>query len=78
MGILSCTNIDLSKELLMLIYLFGDGYTNVLFPTSPVLLISLSMIGMNYLAWIKHGKWLFIFNTLLVIAFICFAVFIGY
>ena len=78
MGILSCVNIDLSKELLMLIYLFGDGYTNVLFPTSPVLLISLSMIGMNYLSWVKNGKWLFIINTLLVVLLICFAVFIRY
>ena len=78
MGILSCVNIDLSKESLMLIYLFGDGYTNVLFPTSPVLLIGLSMIGMNYLSWVKNGKWLFIINTLLVLMLICFAVFIKY
>ena len=87
MGILSCVNISLSKELLVLIneidndellnYLFGDGYTNVLFPTSPVLLIGLSMIGMNYLTWIKKSKWLFVINTFLVLGLICLAVLIG-
>ena len=76
MGILSCVNINLSKEILVLIYLFGDGYTNVLFPTSPVLLIGLSMIGMNYLTWIKKSKWLFVINALLVLGLICLAVLI--
>lgn len=78
MGILSCVNVDLSKELLVLIYLFGDGYTNVLFPTSPVLLIGLSMIGMNYMSWINKSKWLFIINFIVVISLIFLAVLIRY
>lgn len=78
MGILSYISIDLSKETLVLIYLFGDGYTNVFFPTSPVLLIGLSMIGMNYTSWIKKSFVVFIINTILVIGLICLAVLIGY
>ncbi len=39
----------------MLIYLFGDGYTNLFFPTSPVLWIGLSMIGMSYGKWLKKS-----------------------
>ena len=76
MGILSIVNIGLSNELLVLIYLFGDGYSNVFFPTSPVLLIALSMIGLNYIKWIKSGKWLIISNIILVIALIILAVLI--
>ena len=78
MGVLSYVNVELSKEMLVLIYLFGDGYTNVLFPTSPVLLIGLSMIGMNYFTWIKKSKWLFLFNLIAVIALILLAVVVGY
>ncbi|MGM9858569.1 MAG: Na+/H+ antiporter NhaC family protein [Bacilli bacterium] len=78
MGILSCISIDLSKELLVLIYLFGDGYTNVIFPTSPVILIGLSMIGMNYFSWIKKSKWLIIINLIVVIGLICLAILIRY
>ncbi len=78
MGILSFISIDLSKESLVLIYLFGDGFTNVLFPTSPVLLIGLSMIGMNYFSWLKNSKWLFVFNTIIVVGLIFLAIVIGY
>ena len=78
MGILSVVSIDLSDELLVLLYIFGDGYTNVLFPTSPVLLISLSMVGINYFTWIKRSKYFFIINFLIVIAFILLAVLIKY
>lgn len=78
MGILSLVNISLSSELLVLLYLFGDGYTNVLFPTSPVLLIALSMVGMNYFTWIKKSKYLFLINTLLVIGLIALAIIVGY
>ena len=55
MGILSCLTVPLSKPLLVLIYLFGDGYTNLFFPTSPVLWISLSMIGLGYGKWLKKS-----------------------
>ena len=78
MGILNYVTVDLSKELLVLIYIFGDGFTNVLLPTSPVLLIGLSMIGMNYFSWLKKSKFLFIINLLLVICFIFIAILIKY
>ena len=83
MGILAMVfksnpNLGLSKEMLVLLYTFGDGYTNVIFPTSPVLLISLSIIGVNYLSWVKKSSLLFLVNFLLVVAFIVFGVVIGY
>ena len=78
MGILGLVSVDLSKELLVLIYLFGDGFTNVLFPTSPVLLIGLSMVGLNYFTWLKKSKYLFLINTLIVILLITIAILIGY
>ena len=83
MGILAMVfksnpNLGLSKEMLVLLYTFGDGYTNVIFPTSPVLLISLSMIGVNYLSWVKKSSLLFLVNLILVVAFIALGVAIGY
>ena len=83
MGILAVVfrsnpNLGLSKEMLVLLYTFGDGYTNVIFPTSPVLLISLSMIGVNYISWVKKSSMLFLVNFLLVVAFIVLGVAVGY
>jgi len=78
MGILSMVNTGLTKEMLVLLYTFGDGYTNVIFPTSPVLLISLSMIEMDYFKWVKKGAPLFVANLILVVGFIVLGVVIGY
>ena len=78
MGLLAIANVGLSKEMLVLLYTFADGYTNVLFPTSPVLLLSLSMIEMDYFKWLKKSWWLFLANFALVIGFILLAVGIGY
>ena len=78
MGLLSVVNVGLSKSMMVLLYTFADGYTNVLFPTSPVLLISLSMIEMDYFKWIRKSFPLFLANLLLVIALIGFGVAVGY
>ncbi len=78
MGILAVVQVGLSREMLVLIYTFADGYTNMLFPTSPVLLISLSMIEKDYFTWIKRSWPLFLANTLLVILFLAVGIAVGY
>ena len=78
MGMLAVVSVPLSKQMLVLIYTFADGYTNVLFPTSPVLLISLSMIGIDYFKWVKKSVPLFLANLALVVGFIAIGIAIGY
>ncbi|MBR6427193.1 MAG: YfcC family protein [Clostridia bacterium] len=78
MGLLGAVSVGLSKTMMVLLYTFADGYTNVLFPTSPVLLISLSMIGVDYFRWLKKSWWLFALNLLLVVGFIMLGIVIGY
>ena len=77
-------NAALTKELIethtnyIAEYTFADGYTNVLFPTSPVLLISLSMIGVDYFKWVKKSVPLFVVNLALVIGLIALGIVLGY
>ena len=78
MSLLAVVNLGLTDQMSVLIYTFADGYTNVLFPTSPVLLISLSMIEVNYFKWVKKSIPLFAVNLVLVIAFILIGIVIGY
>lgn len=70
MSILGVLSLGLTKEMLVLIYTLGDGYTNLLFPTSPVLLIGLSMIGFSYFKWLKKSWYFFVITFALVILFI--------
>lgn len=77
MSILGALTLGINKEMLVLIYTFADGYTNLLFPTSPVLLIGLSMIGVSYFKWLKQSWLLFIITFALVIGFIMLGILIG-
>lgn len=78
MSILSVLSLGLTKEMQVLIYTFADGYTNLLFPTSPVLLIGLSMIEVNYFKWLRRSWPLFLITFALVIGFLMLGIAIGF
>ena len=78
MGLLSIVNVGLTDQMSVLIYTFADGYTNVLFPTSPVLLIGLSMIELDYLKWVRKSAPLFLVTLALVLLFLFIGIIIGY
>lgn len=78
MSMLSVASLGLSKTMLVLIYTFADGYTNMLFPTSPVLLIGLSMINVSYFTWVKKSFPFFVAITAAVVAFLAVGIKIGY
>ncbi len=67
----------ISKTVIVLAYLFGDGYTNVLFPTNGLLMIGLGVADIGYFSWLKRTA---LFQVLLFIiscALLMLAVFIG-
>lgn len=78
MSILGVLTLDITKEMQVLIYTFADGYTNLLFPTSPVLLIGLSMIEFSYFKWLKKSWPLFAATFALVIVFLVLGIIIGF
>lgn len=48
---------DLSAQLCIIAFAFGDGFSNVFYPTNPVLLISLGLANVSYDKWAKwSGK----------------------
>ena len=52
-----CQVFDISSQLSVMAFAFGDGFSNVLYPTNPVLLISLGVAGVSYTKWFKwSGK----------------------
>ena len=44
---------DISAQLCVLAYAFGDGFSNTFYPTNPVLLISLGIVNIDYGTWAK-------------------------
>ena len=78
MGLFSVVNLGLSKQMYVLIYTLADGYTNLLFPTSPVLLIALAMIEVEYLKWVKSSIPLFLVTMALAVIFLFAGIAVGY
>ena len=70
--------IGISKELAILAFIFGDGYTNVIFPTNGVLLIGLSIASVSYAKWFKFTYKLQLIALVLTIIFLMIGVWIGY
>ena len=78
MSIVGVLTLGLTPEMLVLIYTFADGYTNLLFPTSPVLLIGLSMMEVSYFTWLKKSWPLFIVTFALVAVFLVLGIVIAF
>lgn len=77
--VLPITNaLGISPTLVILTYCMADGFTDVILPTNPVLLIGLSMADVSYWKWLKW-TWklqLLIFAISILVLF--FGVMIGY
>ena len=54
----------LSMQLCIVAFAFGDGFSNVLYPTNPALLISLGLANVGYNDWFK---WVWKFILLMII-----------
>jgi len=68
----------LSRQTMVLAWTFGDGFSNMIFPTNPVLLISLSLAGYSYVRWFKKTILLQLLVFLISCGFILIAVWTNY
>ncbi len=70
--------LGLSANLIILTYCMADGFTDVILPTNPVLLIGLSMADVSYGKWFRFTWWfqLAVFAVTVLMLFI--GVQIGY
>ena len=67
----------ISKTVIILTYLFADGYTNVLYPTCGTLLVGLGLADVSFAEWFKKTILFQLLLMILSIGFLMLAVFIG-
>lgn len=70
--------IGVSRQLGVLAFQFGDGFSNVLYPTNAVLLIALGISGVSYGKWLKFVMPIQIIILVLSVGWLWFAYQIGY
>ena len=70
--------LGLSPAMIILTYCIADGFTDVIMPTNPVLLIGLSMAGVSYWQWVKWTWKLQLLVFAQTVLILLFGVAIGY
>ena len=69
---------DISAQLCVMAFAFGDGFSNVFYPTNPVLLISLGLANTSYGQWAKWSGKFQLMNIFLTSGLLLFGLAIGY
>jgi uncharacterized ion transporter superfamily protein YfcC len=70
--------IGVTRQTAVLAYIFGDGFSNLAYPTNPVLLISLGLTVVSYPKWIRWTAKLWLWVILATVAFLGIAVAINF
>ena len=68
----------ISPQLCVVAFAFGDGFSNVFYPTNPALLIALGLADVNYGDWFKWSGKFQIVNLALTSLILLFALPLGY
>jgi uncharacterized ion transporter superfamily protein YfcC len=70
--------VGVTRQTAVTAYCFGDGFSNLAYPTNPVLLICLGLTVVSYPKWLKWSLRLWLWVILVTLAFLGIAVAIGY
>jgi len=70
--------IGVTRQTAVLAYIFGDGFSNLAYPTNPVLLISLGLTVVSYPKWLRWTAKLWLWVILATIVFLGIAVAINF
>lgn len=68
----------ISAQLCVMAFAFGDGFSNVFYPTNPVLLISIGLANVSYGTWAKWSAKFQLVNLILTSALLLLGLVIGY
>lgn len=69
---------SISTQLCVVAFAFGDGFSNVFYPTNPALLISLGVSGVSYTDWFKWSWKFQAINLTLTSLILLFGLAVGY
>jgi len=70
--------VGVTRQVAVTAYCFGDGFSNMAYPTNPVLLICLGLTVVSYPKWLKWSLKLWLWVILVTVAFLALGVAIGY
>lgn len=69
---------SIEPQLCVVAFAFGDGFSNVFYPTNAALLIALGLTGVSYGKWVKFSWKFQVVNLLATSAMLLFGLAVGY
>lgn len=70
--------LGISMQLAIVAFAFGDGFSNVIYPTNAGLLITLGLTDVSYAEWFKYSWKFQALNLILTSAILMFGLAVGY
>lgn len=70
--------VGVTRQVAVTAYCFGDGFSNLIYPTNPVLLIVLGLTSVSYFKWLRWSLKLWVWIIFVTLAFLALGVMIHY
>lgn len=73
-----CDLVGVTRQSMVVTFCMADGFTNLLYPTSGLMIIAIGMVGISYKKWLKWSWKLFALESIVSLAFMMLAVAVHY
>lgn len=73
-----CDLLGVTRQSMVVTFCMADGFTNLLYPTSGIMILAIGMVGVSYKKWLKWSWKLFALEGIISVGFMLFAVAINY
>ncbi len=70
--------VEVSRQSVTLAFCLGDGFTNLLYPTSGIMIVAIGLVNVSYGKWLKFSWKLFALEGVLSVAMMLLAVAVNY
>lgn len=70
--------VEVSRQSVTLAFCLGDGFTNLLYPTSGIMIVAIGLVNISYGKWLKFSWKLFALEGIVSLALMLTAVAINY
>ena len=73
-----CDLLGVTRQSMVVTFCMADGFTNLLYPTSGIMILAIGMVGVSYKQWLKWSWKLFALEGAIAAAFMFLAVAVNY
>lgn len=73
-----CDLVGVTRQSMVITFCMADGFTNLLYPTSGLMIIAIGMVGVSYKKWLKWSWKIFVTEGVAAVAIMMLAVAINY